>query len=480
MNRLFSVCVIVIILCNGCTHDKGIPDYNNYPDDIGKIFFTRCATAGCHTDDSKGAAAGLSLESWDRLFEGGTGGSSVIPFRYEYSTLFSSINTFSNLGITGLPAMPFNQEHLTREEVVLMKNWINNGAPDRNGIVKFADNSNRKKFYVANQGCDVVTVFDQETLLPMRYIDVGNTAGTESPHMVKVAPDGQFWYVVSLQGNSLQKYRTSDDSFVGEAILGVKNWNTFSISNDGQKAYIIDWGNNGDIAEVDLNSLAVAHNNGYNYPHGSCLNPAGDTLYVTQQTGSSRLYKIPVNYFSTFTEINLYTTPPANSLNPHEVLFSPDGTKYFVTCQGSSELRIFQQGTDLLLAIIPVGSLPSEMAVSASKNYLFVSCPEDTVSFPGRRGAVWVIDINTDAAIKTIYTGHQPHGLAVDDDKNRVYVANRNATQDGPAPHHAGVCGGRNGYVTFIDMSTLTLLKQGTNDKKIEISVDPYSVAVRH
>ncbi len=188
---------------------------------------------------------------------------------------------------------------------------------------------------------------------------------------------------------------------------------------------------------------------------------------------------MPVNDLSAFTEVNLFTVQPTSFLNAHEVFFSPDGTKYFVTCQGTSELRIFQQGTDQLLAIIPVGALPSEMSASVLHNYLFVSCPEDIISFPGKRGAVWVIDINTNSLISTIYTGHQPHGLAVDDAKNLVYVANRNATTDGPAPHHSGACGGRNGYVTFIDMSALTLLKSGTSDKKVEVSVDPYSVAVR-
>jgi hypothetical protein len=60
-------------------------------------------------------------------------------------------------------------------------------------------------------------------------------------------------------------------------------------------------------------------------------------------------------------------------------------------------------------------------------------------------------------------------------------VANRNVTSDGPAPHHSNNCGGRNGYVTFIDMNTLTLLTTDEGEEKeIEVSVDPYSIATRH
>lgn len=230
---------------------------------------------------------------------------------------------------------------------------------------------------------------------------------------------------------------------------------------------------------MDLKTLTVIHNVGFNYPHGSCLNPAGDTLYVTQQTNSNKIYKIPVNDFSAFTEVNLFTTSPSTFLNSHVIDFSPDGTKYFVTCQGTSEVRVFQQGSDQLLAIIPVGGLPSEMDVSYTHNYLFVTCEEDTISFPGKRGSVAVIDMTNNSLITTIYSGHQPHGIGVDDEKNLVYVANRNKSNDGPAPHHSSSCEGRNGYVTFMDMSNLNLLNTGTSSKKIELSVDPYENAIR-
>ncbi len=482
MKKILSSILIITIFAFviSCTKDKGTPDFNDYPAEIGKLFYTKCATPGCHTDASKDAAGDLSLQSWNKLFEGSDDGAGVIPYRHDYSTVFSFCNTFPDLGFSNLPAMPYNKNNLTRDEVSLIKKWIDAGAPNSAGFVKFSDNSNRKKFYVTNQGCDVVTVFDQQTLLPMRYINVGNTAGTEAPHNIKISADGQFWYILSIQGNSLQKYRTSDDTFVGEAILSVKNWNTLTLSNDGQTAYAVDWSSTGDVAEVNLNTFTVNHNIGFNYPHGSCLNPAGDTLYITQQNSSNKMYKIPVNDFSSFTEVNLFTTTPTSFLNSHEVLFSPDGTEYFVTCQGTSEVRIFQQGTDQLLAIIPVGALPSEMSVSLTHNYLFVTCEEDTLSFPNTRGSIAVIDISSNSLITKIDSGWQPHGIAVDDDKNVVVVANRNATTGGPAPHHIGGCGGRNGYVTFIDMNTLSLLKNGNSDKKVELSADPYSVAVRH
>ncbi|MGZ4117376.1 MAG: YncE family protein, partial [Bacteroidia bacterium] len=314
-----------------------------------------------------------------------------------------------------------------------------------------------------------------------------NSPSTEYPHNIKVSPDGKYWYVVSTSGNSLQKYRTSDDSFVGEAFINSVspyvngNWNTATISNDGNTAYVVDWSATGDIAEVNTNTFVVTHNLGlFNNPHGSCMNPTGDTLYVTQNfVGSYQIYKIPTldPDFSNTQTANL--SPTAANLNTHEVLFSPDGSEYFVTCQGTNEVRVLKTGTDQLLATIPVGALPSEMGVSATHNLLFVTCEEDS-TVAGQRGNVAVIDISSNTKIATIYTGYQPHGIAVDDAKNLVYVANRDRSTSGPAPHHSGNCGGRNGYMTFIDMNTLTLLQGSNGPKKVELSVDPYSVAVRH
>ncbi len=489
MNRIYYFLGIILFIVlsitfDACRNDKGVPDYNKYPDDIGKLFFTNCSNAGCHNDASKDAAAGLSMQSWETLMAGGRGSASIIPFRPDYSPLLYYINTYPDLGPTLIPLMPYNKKPLSREEVILVKNWIAAGAPNRDGFVKFSDNALRKKFYVANQGCDVVTVFDQETLLPMRYIDVGNSTTTESPYSVQVSPDGQYWYVLSIKGNSLQKFRTSDDTFIGEAVLGFSFWTNFTIRNDGLKAFVSGWTASGEIAEVNLNTFVVTHHYGFNYPSGSCFNPSGDTLYVTQKTSNNTMYKVPVNNFAGTTQVNLYETPPASGvITSTQVMLSPDNSRYFVICQGTSELRVFKQSNDSLLAIISVGALPSEMSISASHNYLFVSCQEDTLSFPGFRGSVAVIDINTNSVIKTIHPGHQPHGIAVDDAKGLVYVSNRNASNGGPAPHHSiniSTCSGKNGYVTFIDMGSLSLLQNGTSEKRIEVAVDPYSISIRH
>jgi YVTN family beta-propeller protein len=471
------VLLLSVLFLSDCKKDKGLANYGGYPNEVGKIMVLKCATSGCHNSTSYLAAASLDLTDWNSMFRGSSAGSPVIPFRSDFSSLCYYINTYSDLGNINTPTMPYNAEKLSREEVKTIKDWVDAGAPDLNGNIKWSENSQRKKIYVTNQGCDVVTVFDAESQLPMRYITVGKDPGTiEVPHMVKVSPDGQYWYVVFVNANILQKYRCSDDVLVGEANLGLYfDWNTIAISDDGTRAYCVSWVSNGRIASVDLTQMKVINNfGGYFFSHGVALNGTNDTLYVTGQTGNY-IMKIDTSLATTSTISLQNGFPPttSSSLDPHEIMLSPDKQNLFITCQKSNEVRVYNIPTNTVTNIIPVGTYPVEMDLSPTTNKLFVTCMEDQTSFPGFHGSVSRIDITTFSEMR-IQVGFMPHGIAVDESKDLVYVASRNLLSSGPAPHHSAVCNGRNGFVSLIDLNSFTL-----KPKRTEISVDPYSVAMR-
>ncbi len=487
MRTVFKYCFLfsLAISLSACRHDEAIPKYGNYPSQIGRLISTKCAVSGCHDNISKDAAGGLSLETWKDLFNGYNNGPAIVPFRPDFSTLLFSVNTFSDLGVQLSPTMPYNQKALSKDEVILLRDWIANGAPDKDGNILFADNGDRQKIYLTNQGCDVVAVFDRETGILMRYINVGATAGIESPHNIKMSPDKKYWYVIFTNGSVIQRYDASNDSYAGSVTIGSGNWNTFTVSNDGTKGFAVDWSANGKVAYVDLKNMNLLHTwTGsmlFEYPHGSAINATDDTLYLTGQTGNF-IYKVPVSDPASPIQVSMQTGLPATStstLDIHEILFSPDHSKYFITCQKTNELRIIKTSNDSVLKVINTGIYPVEIALSSIKGYLFVTCMEDTVFNPQGRGCVTVIDYNSNTFIKNIYTGFQPHGISVDDVFGLVYVANRNVNPSGPAPHHTGTCGGRNGYVSYIDLNSLVLKKLGLNDKRTEVSVDPYSMTVR-
>lgn len=482
-----------MVLLSACTYDKfetTTPVSTGYPVSVERIITARCATAGCHNTTSKNAAAGLDLSAWDRMFEGTNNGAVTIPFRSDFSTLCYFTNVDSALGLVVQPTMPIDGPPLSPAEYAILRNWIDAGAPDKDGRIKFADDPSRHKFYVVNQGCDVVYVFDADARVAMRVIDVGIVPGAspaEAPHNVKVTPDGKYWLVVFLNANVLQVYSTATDQLVKNIPIGggtAGGWNTMVVTKDSKKVYVPDY-NNGRVAFVDLDAGTSVTSNtfpliGSPIPalHGIALNATEDTLYITAEL-TSRLLKIPVNNPAGYEDVNL--NPLGNpffvpyTMNPHEVIFSPDYSKYFVTCQDSNvrQVRVYQTSNDQLITAINVGRLPLEVAMSAADNLLFVTNTEDNF-FPDVRGSISIIDMNTLSEIKRVRVGWQPHGIAVDAKKRVVWIANRNYV-GGPAPHHASACAGKNGYLSAIDLNTLERIP----DFKPEVSVDPYGVAVR-
>ncbi|MFO0321103.1 MAG: YncE family protein [Bacteroidota bacterium] len=460
-----------------CKKDSRIFEQGDYPPEIANILVNKCATSGCHNDASYQGAANFNITTYTSLFKGSNNGSPIIPFRSDFSLLCNFINTYPELGLINLPTMPLNETALSKTEVKTIKDWIDKGAPDKNGKIMWSDNLLRKKYYVLNQGCDVVTVFDTETQLPIRCITVGNKPNiAESPHRIIVSPDGNYWYVVFVGNNILQKYRSSDDSFVKEVNMGTEqNWNTITISNDGKKAYCVAWPN-GNIAIVNLEKMQLIHyyKNVFLNGHGNTLNQTNDTLYVTSQTGNF-IYKIDTGFTTLPIQISLDPSQlpsSTSSLDPHEITFSFDGTKYFVTCQKSNEVRVFRTVGDSLLKIIPTGQFPQEIIKSALTNKLYVTCQEDQNANSKIKGSVTTINMSTYAS-ENYKVGYEPHGIAIDELGGFLMVASRNLNTLGPTPHHSGVCG-RNGFINYFNLSSMELL-----NKKTEVAADPYSISVR-
>ncbi len=482
MNRkLILAGLAIMALPLACTWDQydGISsslEKSCYPEDIARIFVTKCAVSGCHNTISKGAAGGLDMSTWEALFEGANGGTAVVPFRSDQSFLLNFINDGHDTTIAEQePLMPYNASPLTAQEYFTIKNWVDDGAPDCNGR-RFSDNPDRDKFYVSNQGCDLIYVFDAEKRVIMKAFNVGSDPNNiESPHMIRFSPDGQYYYICySVNSPNLDKFLTSDDSFVGTVNITPGGWNTMDISSDGKRGFVIDLDLNR-IAFVDMenmvldppgigNPLSTTGLANVGSPHGSQVHPNDSFLYVTAQL-DNKLLKVDLNSWPPNSSIINFPTP--GTAKPHEVEFMPDGGMYFVTCEGTNDVKVFDGQTDAYLKSIATGTDPVEMVLVESRDLLFVTCMAGD--------AVSIIDTKDTTLVKTIPVGTQPHGIAADEKRGIVYVGNRNANPNGPAPHHVSSCGGRNGYLVAIDLNTLELVP----GFKIELAVDPYSVRVR-
>ncbi|MBL0102844.1 MAG: hypothetical protein IPP51_03245 [Bacteroidetes bacterium] len=193
-----------------------------------------------------------------------------------------SVNTDTTLGPVLLPTMPYNQSPLSTSEYNTLVNWIANGAPNKDGFVKFSDNPQRRKIYICMQGCDKVAVMDAQTKVIMRYVDVGATAAIEAPHLVRVSPDGQYWYVVFIGGNVVQKFRATDDSFVSQVNIGTGDWNTIIFSPDGKTGFVSGT-TIGLTTMLNLDNMTVKTSLTLDQPHGGFVSDDGKWLYLTAQ-----------------------------------------------------------------------------------------------------------------------------------------------------------------------------------------------------
>jgi YVTN family beta-propeller protein len=103
--------------------------------------------------------------------------------------------------------------------------------------------------------------------------------------------------------------------------------------------------------------------------------------------------------------------------SPLELLFSPDGTRLYVLCQQSEEVRILDTSSYATIKTIAVGREPRGIALSATGDRLYVTNSwDDTLS---------VIDTQSLTAIATWPAGGEPSGVVADRAGKRLFVANR-------------------------------------------------------
>ncbi|MCX8080994.1 MAG: hypothetical protein N3F09_07150 [Bacteroidia bacterium] len=482
MHRKASIVIVLILALVSCKKDKGKPeDWNGYPFDVGRILITRCATSGCHDSKSYQAAGNLDLSSWDKLFSGTSAGMPVIPYSPEFSYLMYFINSYPDLGLMQEPRMPLNDPPLSREEVNIIRHWIEQGAPDAHGRIYGSNVKN--KVYVVNQGCDVVTILNADDGKPIRYIKVGREEGVvESPHYVMVSPDEKYWYVLFLNANVVQKFRVSDNAHVADIPLSpkaagwnntdMKDWNTFCISSDGKKGYAVAWTSLGAVSAVDLEKHKLLHYYpALPEPHGICLNKTEDTLIITAEKGN--FISLLDTSFQFKYDISLQPGfPPSinNQINIHEASLNPlNKDEVWLTCQQSDDIRIFNLKTHTL-QIIPVSDYPQTFSWSNITGKCYVSSPYDNTTFPGQQGCLSIVDGQT-KQVQKVHHVPQGHGIFVSDKSKKIFSASRNIGGAAYPPHHTTNCTGKNGYLTWFDL--LTLQPSG---KKVELSVDPYFI----
>lgn len=103
--------------------------------------------------------------------------------------------------------------------------------------------------------------------------------------------------------------------------------------------------------------------------------------------------------------------------SPLEMLFSPDGTRLYVLCQGSDQVRVLDAVTYKETKTIQVGHVPRGFSLSPDGARLFVTNSwDDTIS---------VIDTRSLDVIATWSVGAEPSSVIEDRAATHLFVANR-------------------------------------------------------
>ena len=173
--------------------------------------------------------------------------------------------------------------------------------------------------YVAAESDDEVDLirFDDRGAAVVKRIPVGVRATeTEGPHGIRVAPDGDHWYVSLAHGNpfgSVYKFETGTDDFVDAVEVGMFPA-TLDVAASSGLLYVVNFDLHGDmkpstisVVETETMTEVVQIEVGI-MPHGSRLGVAEDRQYsVTMMT--DELVEIDAFQFSVRRRLRLSGLP---------------------------------------------------------------------------------------------------------------------------------------------------------------------------
>lgn len=470
-----------------------------YSEHIQPIFSSSCAVHGCHVGGedigpdkpSAGARAlhggQFSLKSWNELFEGSNGSAVVVPYKSSKSDLFIHVNDDTTLGpalldslgrIDPVVHMPQGGYQLPRAQVLTLKRWIDQGAPNDRGDVAFSSTP-RPRMLVVNALEDLIAVIDVRTNLVIRYVNVGkaydSTFAFGSPHHVKVDERGRFFYVTLIASREFWKFSTSTYELVGRVAIppGSSSPADIVFSATGDTAFVSDFNSgfvsgSGRITMVDTRSMQVIGTITLinpeapfppRLPHGLLISPDRSRLFVTN-AGSGNVSVVHLAEMSQ-SLITLDTTgnSTTSETNPYLCDLTPDGRYLFVTDYRPGAQNVFvidfQADSTKPSRVIPIGGRSVHVAVSPDGRYAYVC------NFTNH--SVEVIDIMDNFSVTSIPIpsgyGRQPHGVWFTPDGSSAYITTENLQNPDP-PHHPPSGGRGSSFVLVVDVATKRIVKK--------------------
>lgn len=405
------------------------------------IFSRNCSFPGCHNPVDR--PSGIDLTSWEgAVIRGSVYGAEIIPYRSEWSHLMMHINRVdTNISpfLEPLMPMPFspytNGQPLSRNQIEIIKRWIDEGARDDWGKVAYSDIT--KKAIITNQASDLIAIVNVENNHLVRLIPVGGrTDRLDAPHVVIADNQGKYFYVSLISEGYIEKYDVRTYELKGRMYAGLSPAHIV-LTDDGRKGYFSNFDatlTEKNIKEFDTESMTITDvitEFRMTEPHGMRLTHKGDLLLMATER-SELLYVIRTSDNSILNVEPVDPSVPPNgngtrNFIPYQVAVTPDDRYALISCLKSNDVRVFDLKTMQFILTIPVGLNPLALEVSPNGRWCYV---------PNRNSnSVSVIDLNTFTVIKTIpAVGAQPHKIDFTEDGRFAYVTCESVS--GSFAHH--------------------------------------------
>jgi YVTN family beta-propeller protein len=262
----------------------------------------------------------------------------------------------------------------------------------------------RVNAYVTNEESDTVTIIDRSLDRVVGVIEVGRR-----PRGIAIGPDISRAFVVNSGANTLTivDVNTNRPLHTTNLELGGSPSDVV-VTADGRTLYVSNTALNS-VSAIDTSSFQVARTISVGLrPVGLALVPGRPVLLVAN-TGAGTISVIDT---TRNTEI---TTIPVDP-QPATLAVDAPGAFAYVPHLGSPRLAVISLSTLRVLRTVSVGS-----ATAALPD------PDSTRVFVAKAGLprVGLVDVNLSAEIDAVAVGAQPRALALDLDRNKLYVVDQ-------------------------------------------------------
>jgi YVTN family beta-propeller protein len=228
------------------------------------------------------------------------------------------------------------------------------------------------------------------------------------PHGMSVTLDGRKVYVSGDGSSTVSVIDTTTDR-VAQTIEVGKTPNGMAMMPDGRLLLVGVYGEDR-IAFIDTLSQTIVATVPVAKPHTLAIRPDGKVAYVaSQEPGKFALVVVDIAARAVIRSV-LLEKPP------RDLEFGFDGKALYFTLAGVNAVQVLDPATDKIVAEIPTGASPHIAN-------LFRGAPAGAVVVQGP-GELLLFNPGTNAPLRSITVGKQPHWLAATEDGKNVYVTN--------------------------------------------------------